>query len=149
MKIKKKLRDLTEKEYRKYLDTHCCGNSCSDECIFGIVTCSYHNNHNWIKNKDLFSDKFLNQEIEIEVPDILDKKEKEYLSAVIKPFRNKVKNISKSNVANGQYEYISIETVHPLAKTEFISFPLFETQTMYKNMKLRKKYTLEELDLND
>ena len=146
MKIKKKLRDLTEEEYREYLDTHCGGKSCS-ECIFGIVTCSYQNTCNWIKNKELFSDKFLNQEIEIEVPDILDKEEKEYLSAVIKPFRNIVKSISKSNVANGLYEYISIETVHPLAKTEFISFPLFETQTMYKNMKLRKKYTLEELDL--
>ena len=146
MKIKKKLRDLTEEEYRKYLDTHCGGKSCS-ECIFGIVTCSYHHNRNWIKNKDLFSDKFLNQEIEIKVPDILDEKEKEYLSAVIKPFKNKVKSISKSNVANGLYEYISIETIHPLTRTEFISFPLFETQTMYKNMKLRKKYTLEELDL--
>lgn len=149
MKIKKKLRDLTEDEYRKYVETHCDGNSCSDECIFGIVTCSYHNNHSWIKNKDLFSDKFLNQEIEIEVPDILDKKEKEYLSTVIKPFKNKVKSISKSNVANGLYEYISIETVHPLARTEFISFPLFKTQTMYKNMKLRKKYTLEELELQN
>ena len=147
MKIKKKLRDLTEDEYKKYLETPCGGNSCSDECIFGIVTCSYHNKHNWIKNKDLFSDKFLNQEIEIEVPDILNKKEKEYLSAVIKPFKNKVKSISKSNVTNGLYEYISIETIHPLAGTEFISFPLFKTQTMYKNMKLRKKYTLEELDL--
>lgn len=147
MKIKKKLRDLTEEEYKKYIVTHCGGNSCSDECIFGIVTCSYHNNHSWIKNKDLFSDKFLNQEIEIEVPDILNKKEKEYLSAVIKPFRIIVKSISKSNVANGLYEYISIETIHPLAGTEFISFPLFKTQTMYKNMKLRKKYTLEELDL--
>ena len=146
MKIKKKLRDLTEEEYRKYLDTHCGGNSCS-ECIFGIVTCSYHHNRNWIKNKELFSDKFLNQKIEIEVPDILNKEEKEYLSAVIKPFRIIVKSISKSNVANGLYEYISIETIHPLAGTEFISFPLFKTQTMYKNMKLRKKYTLEELDL--
>ena len=148
MKIKKKLRDLTEEEYREYLDTHCGGNSCS-ECIFGIVTCSYHHNRNWIKNKDLFSDKFLNQKIEIKAPSILDEKEKEYLSTVIKPFKNIVKSISKSNVANGLYEYISIETVSPLAKTEteFISFPLFKTQTMYKNMKLRKKYTLEELDL--
>lgn len=148
MKIKKKLRDLTEDEYRKYVETHCGGNSCSDECIFGIVTCSYHNKHNWIKNKDLFSDKFLNQEIEIEVPDILDKEEKEYLSAVIKPFRNIVKSISKSNVQNGFYEYISIETVHPdIAESEFMLFPLFKIGTMYKNMELRKKYTLKELGL--
>ena len=146
MKIKKKLRDLTEDEYREYLDTNCEWGKCSG-CIFQNVMCSYSNNRNWFKNKDLYTNEFLNQEIEIKAPSILDEKEKEYLSAVIKPFRNIVKNISKSNVANGLYEYISIETVHPLAKTEFISFPLFETQTMYKNMKLRKKYTLEELEL--
>ena len=146
MKIKKKLRDLTEEEYEKYINTHCYGEYCF-KCVFDKVMCSHSSNRNWFVNKDLYSDKFLNQEIEIEVPDILDEKEKEYLSAVIKPFRNIVKNISKSNVANGLYEYISIETVHPLVGTEFISFPLFKTQTMYKNMKLRKKYTLKELDL--
>lgn len=148
MKIKKKLRDLTGEEYWKYINTHCYGEYCS-KCIFNNVMCSYSNNRNWFKNKDLYSDKFLNQEIEIEVLDILDKKEKEYLSAVIKPFKNKVKSISKSSVANGHYEYISIETVHPEEGSEFTSFPLFKTQTMYKNMELRKKYTLEELDLND
>ena len=148
MKIKKKLRDLTEEEYKEYLDTNCRWGKCSG-CIFQRVMCGYHHSRNWIKNKDLFSDKFLDQELEIEVSDILDEREKEYLSTVIKPFRNIVKSISKSNVANGLYEYISIETIHPLAGTEFISFPLFETRTMYKNMELRKKYTLEELDLND
>lgn len=147
MKIKKKLRDLTEEEYREYLDTHCEWGKCSG-CIFQNVMCSYSNNRNWFKNKDLYSNEFLNQEIEIKAPSILDEREKEYLSAVIKPFKNKVKSISKSNVANGQYEYISIETVHPLG-TEFILFPLFKTQTMYKNMKLRKKYTLEELELQN
>ena len=148
MKIKKKLRDLTEEEYREYLDTHCEWGKCSG-CIFQNVMCSYSNNRNWFKNKDLYTNEFLNQEIEIKAPSILDEKEKEYLSTVIKPFKNKVKSISKSNVANGLYEYISIETVHPLARTEFISFPLFKTQTMYKNMKLRKKYTLEELELQN
>ena len=146
MKIKKKLRDLTEEEYREYLDTHCEWGKCSG-CIFQNVTCGYDNERGWFKNKDLYTNKFLNQEIEIKAPSILDEREKEYLSTVIKPFKIIVKSISKSNVANGLYEYISIETIHPLAGTEFISFPLFKAQTMYKNMKLRKKYTLEELDL--
>ena len=146
MKIKKKLRDLTEEEYREYLDTHCEWGKCSG-CIFQNVMCSYSNNRNWFKNKDLYTNEFLNQEIEIKAPSILDEREKEYLSTVIKPFKNIVKSISKSNVANGLYEYISIETVHPLAGTEFISFPLFKTQTVYKKMKRRKKYRLEELDL--
>lgn len=155
MIINKKLRDLTEDEYRKYVETHCGGNSCSDECIFGIVTCSYHNNHSWIKNKDLFSDKFLNQEIEIEVPDILDKKEKEYLSAVIKPFRERVISITKHSY-NKDLCFISIviepkkEIKHMLFEGEMeeIFLPLFKKNSlMYQGMELEKKYTLEELDL--
>lgn len=155
MKIKKKLRDLTEDEYRKYVETHCDGNSCSDECIFGIVTCSYHNNHSWIKNKDLFSDKFLNQEIEIEVPDILDKKEKEYLSTVIKPFRERVISITKHSF-NKDLCFISIviepkkEIKHMLFEGEMeeIFLPLFKKNSlMYQDLELDKKYTLEELEL--
>lgn len=155
MIINKKLRDLTEDEYRKYVETHCDGNSCSDECIFGIVTCSYHNNRSWIKNKDLFSDKFLNQEIEIEVPDILDKKEKEYLSAVIKPFRERVISITKHSY-NKDLCFISIviepkkEIKHMLFEGEMeeIFLPLFKKNSlMYQGMELEKKYTLEELDL--
>ena len=155
MKIKKKLRDLTEDEYKKYVETHCDGNSCSDECIFGIVTCSYHNNHSWIKNKDLFSDKFLNQEIEIEVPDILDKKEKEYLSAVIKPFRDCVISITKHS-SNKDLCFISIviepkkEIKHMLLEGEMeeIFLPFFKKSSlMYQGLELDKKYTLEELEL--
>lgn len=149
MKIKKKLRDITEEEYREYIDTHCEWGKCSG-CIFQNVMCSYTNPRNWFKNKDLYSNNFLNQEIEIKAPSILDEREKEYLSAVIKPFKNKVKSISKSNVANGLYEYISIETIHPdIAESEFTLFPLFKIGTMYKNMELRKKYTLEELELQN
>ena len=75
MKIKKKLRDLTEKEYREYLDTNCGWNKCSG-CIFQRVMCGYYHSRNWIKNKDLYSNEFLNQEIELEIPDILNKDEK-------------------------------------------------------------------------
>lgn len=155
MKIKKKLRDLTEDEYRKYVETHCDGNSCSDECIFGTVTCSYHNKHNWIKNKDLFSDKFLNQEIEIEVSDILDKKEKEYLSAVIKPFRECVISITKHSF-NKDLCFISIVTEPKkeikhmpfVGEMEEIFLPLFKKNSlMYQDLELDKKYTLEELGL--
>lgn len=147
MKIKKKLRDLTEDEYRKYVETHCDGNSCSDECIFGIVTCSYHNNHSWIKNKDLFSDKFLNQEIEIEVPDILDKREKEYLSAVIKPFRDRVISISKQKCDAGCYIRIFIENKDGINK---ICLPFFSKKSsMYQGMELGKEYTLGDLELQN
>lgn len=76
--------------------------------------------------------------------DILNKKEKEYLSNVIKPFKSKVKRIVKRkfNGFRGE-EYISIRIENDYA----INLPNFKKSTMYKNMKLDKKYTLEELEL--
>lgn len=72
-KKKVKLRDLTEEEYKTFLDKRC-GNqvdaiSCVD-CPFYRVSCLYDKDDKcWIDNKDLYSDKFLDQEVEIEVDD--------------------------------------------------------------------------------
>ena len=71
---------------------------------------------------------------------ILNEAEKRYLSAVIKPFRDKVKYICKYYNAN---EWISIA----IKKSVNIEFPHFVKGTMYKGMKGGKKYTLEELGL--
>ena len=76
---------------------------------------------------------------------ILDKEEKEYLSAVIRPFRNKVKHIVKwqhYDSASTDETFIGI-----LLNKETISLPYFESNTMYKGMEINKKYTLEELGL--
>lgn len=73
--------------------------------------------------------------------EILDKKEKEYLSAVIRPFRNRVEYIQKKDIGN---EFIEIEL-----DDEFLYLPYFEKYTMYKGMELNKKYTLKELDLDE
>ena len=60
----KKLRDLTEEEWNKWKQKKC--NNC-DECIFRYVSCyTSYENCSWINNKDLYSDKFLDQEIEVE-----------------------------------------------------------------------------------
>lgn len=75
-------------------------------------------------------------------PKILDEKEKEYLSAVIKPFRKKVKYIEKRIFSTGA-EYIRI----CLTEDETVNFPNFKKGTMYKGMKVNKRYTLEELGL--
>lgn len=72
-KKKVKLRDLTAEQYKTFLDSRC-GNqidgiSCVD-CPFYRISCLYDkDNKCWIDNKDLYSDKFLDQEIEIEVDD--------------------------------------------------------------------------------
>lgn len=73
--------------------------------------------------------------------EILDKEEKEYLSAVIRPFRNRVEYIQKKDIGN---EFIEIEL-----DDEFLYLPYFEKYTMYKGMELNKKYTLKELDLDE
>ena len=61
---KKKLRDLTPKEWDKWKQKNC--NNC-DKCIFRYASCyNSYENCSWANNKDLYSDKFLDQEIEVE-----------------------------------------------------------------------------------
>ena len=64
---KVKLRDLTEEQYRKKKKKNCRAGKCSD-CVFTRVNCFSRSNC-WIKDKSLFSDKFLDQEIEVEEDD--------------------------------------------------------------------------------
>lgn len=71
---------------------------------------------------------------------ILDDKEKEYLSNVIRPFKDKVRCIVKRSVSLEEYITIAL-------KDDNIYLPDFKKNTMYKNMELFKKYTLEELGL--
>ena len=73
---------------------------------------------------------------------ILDKEEKEYLSAVIKPFKDKISKISKTS----SYDYEYLYFVGKVLKGSF-RLPSFAKGTMYKGMKLGKKYTLKELGL--
>lgn len=76
---------------------------------------------------------------------ILDDAEKKYLSAVIKPFRNKVYAIAKYEDGVDNY-YIQI-MVKQNVYFEYIDFPYFKKGTMYKGMELKKEYTLEQLGL--
>lgn len=66
---KVKLRDLTEEQYKKWIKNNCSkyDTDCHG-CPFQKVKCDNSNKINdvWYLNKDLFSDKFLDQEIEIE-----------------------------------------------------------------------------------
>ena len=78
---------------------------------------------------------------------ILDEKEKEYLSAVIKPFRKHIINIRK--IQNYEYEFIEIVIYRTDegASCEVISFPYFNKGKMYQGMGVNREYTLEELGL--
>lgn len=63
-KRKVKLRDLTKEQYREY-EKGCSDRICT-ECLFRAVECELNRTSCWFHHKDLYSDKFLDQEIEIE-----------------------------------------------------------------------------------
>ena len=74
---------------------------------------------------------------------ILDDVEREYLSSVIKPFRNRVEFILKEKVCGDEFYYIGI-----FVDGEYTFLPYFKKSTkMYAGMKLDKRYTLKELNL--
>lgn len=74
---------------------------------------------------------------------VLDDVEKEYLSYVIKPFRNRIKYFYKYSCANGDSEAIIAIT----KDCDYLDLPRFKKGSMYKGMEPDKKYTLEELGL--
>lgn len=150
MKIKKKLKYLIPEELYDWEKENCARTECN-ACPFKSANCNLYDEDSWVNHKELFSDKFLNQELEIKAPDILDKQEKQYLRNVIKPFKGIVKNISKQKIYS-KYEYISICFSVPLdisyyCSTNYIYLPYFIKGTMYKNMEVGREYTLEELGL--
>ena len=61
-KKKVKLRDLTEEQYVKWRKNNCCANICVSSCPFKYINCSIGRNN----DKEMYSDKFLDQEIEVE-----------------------------------------------------------------------------------
>ena len=57
--------EFTE-EYKKWFKINCETNHICRKCIFGCVDCDDLSLRCWIHHKDLYSDKFLDQEIEVE-----------------------------------------------------------------------------------
>lgn len=75
---------------------------------------------------------------------ILDKEEKEYLEAVIRPFKDNVLNITK--VGSLRLSFIQI-LYKDFEDDSTLNLPHFQSGSMYKGMELNKEYTLEELGL--
>ena len=78
------------------------------------------------------------------IKEILDDKEKEYLKAVIRPFKKDVECITKLTDANGM-AYIDVF----LKNGDRACLPNFKKYTMYKNMEADKGYTAKELGLDE
>lgn len=122
-----------------------------DVMLKELPCCAYNSNDFRLVTKKTFFKKLPNDftgtlEVEkgyIVEKEILDDVEKEYLLNIIKPFKDKVEYICKNSGLPG--EYISIN----MAKDSSIILPYFKENTMYKGMKLYKKYTLKELGLDE
>lgn len=74
---------------------------------------------------------------------ILNDTEREYLAAVIKPFRKEIASISKFQTWDESSQYIYIE----MKDSHIATLPVFPKGTMYKGMKDGRHYSLKELGL--
>lgn len=81
--------------------------------------------------------------------EVLDDIEKAYLSAVIKPFRDRVASIIRvyDPVLNKCHIKIKVKAVDWHHEMEEICLPYFDPKTMYKGMIANAYYTLEQLGL--
>lgn len=75
---------------------------------------------------------------------ILDDVEKDYLSAVIKPFRKRIKYIAIYEACYGSEQFVHIELYDG---DDDVNLPSFKANTMYKGMEPKKHYSLDELGL--
>ena len=101
----------------------------------------YEEYNKWYRICDDFSN-ILTGKYEIVKRPILDEIEREHLSNIIKPFRDKLKSIIRLDWCyKSKYNYIQIEYDRDLEQI------ILKSDTLYNNMKLGKEYTLEELGL--
>ena len=105
----------------------------------------YKNNLKWYPSGILENLLIGKYQIICKPRSILDPAEKKYLSAVIKPFRNKVEWVRKFSSPNHR-EYIKI-SYQDSTHSNVLNFPDFKVGTMYRGMKIGKAYTLKELGL--
>ena len=76
----------------------------------------------------------------VKLPLALTKEEKDYLSEVVKPFRDKIEYIKR--LTSDSWDSIQMITDKGVMAVLF-----FETDTRYKNMEPDREYTLQELGL--
>ena len=147
MKKKIKLRDLTPEQLINYTTRICTRFTPCDSCLFGKVKCFIRDSGSWVLDKDMYSDKFLDQEIEIEVGPIFTDKERKYLHNVLKPFRDRIVEIR----LNGDryiipcYFQIVVKSSITSNGLDSITLPFFNSRTMYKGLEVGKAYKDDEL----
>lgn len=112
---------------KKRVPVNCESLECN-ECLFADKDCT-------IKKMEWLLEEYKES--------ILDDIEREYLSAVIKPFRKRIKSINKV-VYHNDLAFIRLT----YDENDQVYFPHFRLKSgMYKGMKNNKEYTLEDLGL--
>lgn len=153
MKKKIKLRDLSKEQWDENKGIECDKCKCCDNCKFGYINCdSSEDKNSWINHKEMYSDKFLNQEIEIDIPDILDEKEKEYLRTALK-LCDSTKELTFEKIEfdykGKKIGYIKIGFFSNLVNygEDAFNTPAFNSSEKFREMAERKVYTMEDLGL--
>lgn len=153
MKKKIKVRDMTVEQWYNNKASLCKlfgSGYCNDFIFQSIGGCeASYNKKSWFNNKDFYNNKFLDLEIEIDIPNILNKEEKEYLSAFIKSFRDKVISISRKiyTITGSGLIYQTTYFIDIQVDKEFVICGFQIQNNMYEHMELDKEYTLKELGL--
>ena len=120
-----------------------------DELLERVNVCNWYDYFNsdddCVQDCKSCEERFVKWLFEDSEKTVLDEKEKEYLSAVIKPFREKVSYISKLEKGYPETDqFIKISLIND----EYVCLPYFNRKSrMYLGMKKFRNYTLEEIGL--
>lgn len=107
---------------------------------------NWKNSSKW-NNSGLLEDFITGHyQISRETNSVLDEAEKRYLANIIKPFKDQVIAIAKRSTNYGEFIDIMIEEGEP-GDCGNIYLPYFKPGEMYKGMKLKREYTLDQLEL--
>lgn len=128
--------------------------SCQSDTMKFLSNASFNNFEETFIVKKIWTDNcvelnngfLVNTIILDKIKEILDDEEKEYLRKVIKPFRKRIKYISLEDSV-GEYNAVYIAVY--LENDDSMTLPNFKKGTMYKNMEVKKRYTLKELGLDE
>ena len=139
MKKTIKLRDLTEKQYKRWGYDNCYNQSC-EKCPFRFVACRSAIAP-WYDNKDKFTANFLDQTVEIEVPDLLTEEEKGILKQLIKSSAFEVKAIEFFISS----DFVCVEFINNRGSEQNDCFHF--QKSLFKGIEQTKQYTFEDLGL--
>ena len=119
-----------------------------DKLLDRVNVCSWYDHFNpngvdCVQDCKACEERFVKWLFEDSEKPVLDEKEREYLSAVIRPFRNRVTSVRKWFNGIDYQILISLDKADNLCQLP--RFPL--SSEMYKGMDSKKWYSLQELGL--